>query len=125
MEQLEFDIEEATSKRIVSANGERTESLGKIKDFPIKISNSLIPINVEVMETDSYNILLGNDWMMKAGTTYNWKNQELTLDWRNQRIKVNASCKQIRNLKEESDSEEDNESDNEERILFQKNHKQK
>ncbi|RHZ55375.1 hypothetical protein Glove_416g22 [Diversispora epigaea] len=70
MEQLGFDIEEATNCKIISANGEKTESLGKIKDFPIEINNKVIPINMEVMETGAYHILLGNDWMMKAGTSY-------------------------------------------------------
>ncbi len=60
--------------------------------------------------------------MMKAGATYDWKLQELILDWRNQRIKVNASCKQ--KLREDSDSEEYDESDDEEKILFQGNYKQ-
>jgi hypothetical protein len=92
IEQLGFDIKEATNCKIISANGNRTESLGRIKDFPVKINGNTIPINVEVMETDSYHILLGNDWMMKAEASYNWKNQELTLNWRNQTIKMPASC---------------------------------
>ncbi|RHZ86977.1 hypothetical protein Glove_41g24 [Diversispora epigaea] len=33
MEQLGFDIEEATNCKIISANGEKTESLGKLKIF--------------------------------------------------------------------------------------------
>ncbi|RHZ86078.1 hypothetical protein Glove_55g38 [Diversispora epigaea] len=61
MEQLGFDIEEATNCKIISANGEKTESLGKIKDFPVEINDRVIPINMEVMETGAYHILLGND----------------------------------------------------------------
>ena len=73
------------------------------------------------METGSYNVLLGNDWMMKAGATYNWKNQELTIDWRNQTTKLSATCKQIEGSDNETDEYSDDE--DEETILFQGNYK--
>src|SRR6185295_19999321 len=106
----------------ISANGERTASLGIIRDFPIEIEGNTIPINVEVMKTEAYHILLGNDWMMKAGAVYDWKNQELTLNWRNQRIKTTATYKQNDN---QYNSEDDYESEEEEQILFQGNPKSK
>jgi hypothetical protein len=117
MEQLGFDIEEATNCKIISANGNKTESLGRIKDFPVKINGNTIPINVEVMETDSYHILLGNDWMMKAGASYNWKNQELTLNWRNQTIKTPASCER-KTIVEDSEEEYSDDDEDKEPTLF-------
>jgi hypothetical protein len=120
MEQLGFDIEEATNCKIISANGEKNESLGKIKDFPVEINDRTIPINVEVMETEAYHILLGNDWMMKAGAAYDWKKQELTINWRNQTIKTTATCKQNNELEDIEEIEEySSEDDDNEHILFQ------
>ncbi|CAG8809742.1 1570_t:CDS:1, partial [Dentiscutata erythropus] len=61
IEQLQYDIEEATNCKIILVNGEKNESLGRIRDFPIEIEGKTIPINVEVMKTEVYHILLGND----------------------------------------------------------------
>ncbi|RHZ50775.1 hypothetical protein Glove_492g28 [Diversispora epigaea] len=122
MEQLGFDIEEATNCKIISANGEKTESLGKIKDFPVEINDRVIPINMEIMETGAYHILLGNDWMMKAGASYNWSKQELTLNWRNQVIKTTASCKQNNNILENIEEEYESEDEEQIQVLFQENY---
>lgn len=120
MEQLGFDIEESTNRNIISANGSTTASLGKIIDLPIVIEEENIPITVEVMETEAYNILLGNDWLKKAGASYDWKNQELTINWRNQKIKTTASYEQTDNHEDEED--DDYSSEEEQQILFQGNH---
>ncbi|RHZ88372.1 hypothetical protein Glove_23g191 [Diversispora epigaea] len=122
MEQLGFDIEEATNCKIISANGEKTESLGKIKDFPVEINDRVIPINMEVMETGAYHILLGNDWMMKAGASYDWSKQELILNWRNQVIKTTASCKQNNNILESIEEEYESEDEEQIQVLFQENY---
>ncbi|RHZ55366.1 hypothetical protein Glove_416g36 [Diversispora epigaea] len=122
MEQLGFDIEEATNCKIISVNGEKTESLGKIKDFPVEINDKVIPINMEVMETGAYHILLGNDWMMKAGASYDWSKQELTLNWRNQVIKTTASCKQNNNILESIEEEYESEDEEQIQVLFQENY---
>ncbi|RHZ63035.1 hypothetical protein Glove_333g13 [Diversispora epigaea] len=122
MEQLGFDIEEATNCKIISANGEKTESLGKIKDFPVEINDKVIPINMEVMETGAYHILLGNDWMMKAGASYDWSKQELTLNWRNQVIKTTASCKQNNTTLESIEEEYESEDEEQIQVLFQENY---
>ncbi|RHZ87936.1 hypothetical protein Glove_28g3 [Diversispora epigaea] len=122
MEQLGFDIEEAINYKIISANGERTESLGKIKDFPVEINDRMIPINMEVMKTGAYHILLGNDWMMKAGASYDWSKQELTLNWRNQVIKTTASCKQNNTTLESIEEEYESEDEEQIQVLFQENY---
>jgi hypothetical protein len=107
MEQLGYGVETTTDKRIISANGAETKSLGRIKDFPIEVDGNVIPTDVEVMETDAYYLLLGNDWMMKAGASYDWKKQELTLNWRNRTIKTSAKCTR-EDQSDESEEEFDN-----------------
>ena len=73
IEQLGYEPEEASNCEIITATGERSKSLGRIRDFPITINGKQIPIDVEVMEADSYHLLLGNNWMTKAGAIYDWK----------------------------------------------------
>jgi hypothetical protein len=102
MEQIGYQIEETTNRNIISANGNRNKTLGKIKDLPIQIEDNVIPIDVEVMETNAYNILIGNDWLSKADATYNWKNHQLTVNWRNKTTEVYATY-----AREENDSEEE------------------
>src|SRR5829696_8105824 len=40
MEQLGFDVEEATNCTIISANGQKDESLGRIKTFPLMLEET-------------------------------------------------------------------------------------
>ncbi|CAG8814488.1 4770_t:CDS:2, partial [Dentiscutata erythropus] len=62
MEQLQYDIEEATNCKIILANREKNESLGRIRDFPIEIEGKTIPINVEELEIRE---LLSNRYIVK------------------------------------------------------------
>ena len=45
-------------------------------------------MDVEVMDSTSYNLLLGNNWSQKVNATYNWKNKAYTLKWNNKKINV-------------------------------------
>jgi hypothetical protein len=92
MEQLGYDIEEASKSIILPATGERTQPLGVIRDLPITIQGQTIPIDVEVVEAATYSLLLGNNWLMKAGASYNWREQELTVKWRGKTLIVPANC---------------------------------
>jgi hypothetical protein len=92
MEQLGYEIEEASKSIILPATGVKTQPLGIIRDLPITIQGQTIPIDVEVIDAATYSLLLGNNWLMKANASYNWREQELTLRWRGKTLTVPANC---------------------------------
>ncbi|CAG8792324.1 6245_t:CDS:2, partial [Dentiscutata erythropus] len=61
IEQLGYELEKASNCEIITATGERSKSLEKIRDFPITINEKQIPMDIEVMEIDFYHLLLGNN----------------------------------------------------------------
>ncbi|RHZ82591.1 hypothetical protein Glove_108g70 [Diversispora epigaea] len=71
MEQLGYEIEEASKSIILPATGKKTQPLGVIRDLPITIQGQTIPIDVEVIDAATYSLLLGNNWLMKANASYN------------------------------------------------------
>ncbi|CAG8720991.1 6028_t:CDS:2 [Dentiscutata erythropus] len=92
IEQLGYEPEEVSNCEIITATGEKSLSLGKIRDFSITINGKQIPIDVEVMEADFYYLLLRNNWMTKAGT----KNGKTT---------VNISCTKQKQINEEGEAD--------------------
>ncbi|RHZ79395.1 hypothetical protein Glove_147g60 [Diversispora epigaea] len=131
MEQLGYEIEEASKSIILPATGKKTQPLGVIRDLPITIQDQTIPIDVEVIDAATYSLLLGNNWLMKANASYNWSDQELTLRWRGKTLTIPANCSKetkeefselIENTDEESADESNTETeeseDDDEEIIF-------
>ncbi|RHZ71760.1 hypothetical protein Glove_253g84 [Diversispora epigaea] len=118
IEQLDYEIEEASKSIILPATGKKTQPLGVIRNLPITIQGQTIPIDVEVINAATYSLLLGNNWLMKANASYNWSDQELTLRWRGKTLTVPAHCsketkKEFSEFSENTDEESANESDTE------------
>ncbi|RHZ87058.1 hypothetical protein Glove_41g152 [Diversispora epigaea] len=100
MEQLGYEIEEASKSIILSATGKKTQPLGVIRDLPITIQDQIIPIDVEVIDAATYF------------------DQELTLRWRGKTLTIPANCsketkEEFSELIESTDEEDANESDTE------------
>ena len=76
---LGLKIESPSTSLIISAAGSSVRPLGIIKNLPIEIEGTTIPIDVEVIDATTYSVLLGNDWSQKVDATYNWKNKAYTL----------------------------------------------
>ena len=58
---LGLKIDTFLTSLIVSATGLSVRPLGIIRDLSIEIEGITIPIDVEVMDSTSYSLLLGND----------------------------------------------------------------
>ena len=71
VKELGLTIEQTSNSLIVPAVGISTRPLGIIKDLPVKIDHITIPLTVEVVDTTSYSLLLGNDWNQKVEANYN------------------------------------------------------
>src|SRR5260363_331284 len=88
VKELGLKIEAPSTSLIVSAAGSSVRPLGIIKNLPIEIEGTTIPLDVEVMNATSYSLLLGNDWSHKVDASYNWKNKAYTLRWNKKKIHV-------------------------------------
>ncbi len=88
---LGWEIDQASNRKIIVADGTKTTALGEMKDIPVQFGNCMIPINMTVCESTSYDIILGVDWLAKAQAkidfgaakmriTYHGQDEEIPLD---------------------------------------------
>ena len=61
VKELGLKIDTCSSSLIVSATRPSIRPLGIINDLPIEIERITISIDIEVMDTTSYSLLLGNN----------------------------------------------------------------
>jgi len=94
VKELGLKIEEPSQSLIVGATGISSRPLGIIRNLPVKIQGRIIPIDVEVVPTTSYSLLLGNDWSRKVEANYNWKNCQYTMYWKGKEIILDTSYEQ-------------------------------
>ena len=61
LDKLGRTIEAPSNINLVDVNGGKRRSLGKIKNLPINIKGTIIPINVDVSEAANYSVIVEND----------------------------------------------------------------
>ena len=71
VKELGLKIDTCSSSLILSATGPSIRPLGIIKNLPIEIKRITILIDIEVMDTTSYSLLIDNNWSQKVKATYN------------------------------------------------------
>ena len=91
VKELGLKIDQVSSSLIVAATGNSTRPLGIIRDLPVEVDNTIIPIDVEVVDVNSYSLLLGNDWSQKIEANYNWKNECYSFKWKNKKHSVSTT----------------------------------
>src|SRR5947209_3422144 len=77
---------------MVGINRDKKPALGEVLKLPIIIQNQDLSINIVVSEATGYNLLVGNNWLMKYQVNLNWKNKELNFQANGQFYKEPAKC---------------------------------
>ncbi|CAG8610648.1 4004_t:CDS:1, partial [Scutellospora calospora] len=85
VKELGLKIEHAFTSFIVFAIRTSTRLLRIIRDLPIKIKDTYIPIIVEVVPATSYSLLLRNNLSKKIKANYNWANRCYSFKWNNKK----------------------------------------
>ena len=63
LDHLGWNIEAPTKLRMIVANDYKSTSLGKIFNVPVKIAGATIDINMIVVDTTSYEVVLENEFL--------------------------------------------------------------
>ena len=91
MNLLGWSIDKPTKVTFTVATREKATALGIIKSVPITVGGLTIPISAIVSTSISYDILLGNDWLIKANAVLDLSNTRLTISAYNQEVLVNIN----------------------------------
>ena len=82
LDRLGWGIEEPTRMKFTTANGETATPLGLVRDIPIRFGGVTIPINAVVVQTTTYEIILGNDWLKKAKASIDYNSEKMKITWK-------------------------------------------
>jgi len=66
IEELGYKINKSSNVVIVTADGNRTRSLGKIIDIELNLNGVDTVVTVEVIESKDRTLILGNDWLERV-----------------------------------------------------------
>jgi hypothetical protein len=91
MNRLGWSIDRPTKVTFTVATGQKATALGIIKNVPITVGGLTIPITAIVSTSTSYDILLGNDWLIKANAILDLAGTKLTISAHNQEVTVNIN----------------------------------
>src|SRR3954469_10817415 len=88
---LGWSIDKPTKVTFTVATGEKATALGIVKNVPITVGGLTIPISAMVTTSTTYDVLLGNNWLIKANAIVDLANTRLTISAHNQEVSVNIN----------------------------------
>ncbi|OBZ81549.1 hypothetical protein A0J61_10404 [Choanephora cucurbitarum] len=69
VKRLGYQIDAPSNVVFTIGNGEDYGSLGMVYDVLIHLGSLIIPINLEVLPSPSYDLVIGNNWFKKSKAT--------------------------------------------------------
>jgi hypothetical protein len=115
-----------------SIHKEKKKVMSITKDIPVVVNGVTISADMEVIDTDSYAVIVGNGWLEEAEALINYKTCQMTIQCVNPPVivqcqhtskqdkTVEISSKPEEEIEDEldEDSEEESDSDNETHAAF-------
>ncbi|OMJ22759.1 hypothetical protein AYI70_g2667, partial [Smittium culicis] len=96
---IEPDIR--TNQLVVTADGGKHETNGKVSQVPIVIAGHKFPISLVVMDRKDDFLVLGTDWFIEHKAKIDMQSQELTLPVKNAEVIISLSTKSKDNFLED------------------------
>src|SRR5437588_2218103 len=109
MDRLGWEIEAATKRRFIVVDGHKAVPLGRIFNVPIKFGPVTLPVHVLIVDTDSYDLVIGMDWLTKANATIDTNAMKMRIEIRGRRFEVPVNSRRGVRPKMESDEESEDE----------------
>lgn len=92
LDKLGRTIDEPSKVNLMDVNGGKRRSLGKVKNLPINIKGTTIPIDVDVSEATNYTVIVGNDWLTKTNGIIDFNHGIMELYYNGQKLRCGISC---------------------------------
>ena len=86
LDRLGWDIEEPARTVLIIADGSRSTPLREVREVPITFRNEMIMIDMIITASETYQIILGNNWLKKAKTNINLEAETMTFTSRGRRF---------------------------------------
>src|SRR6201985_2789619 len=107
LERLGWEIEEATSMTIIVADGHIATPLGKVHELPIRFGKLIIPTSAIVVDTTSYDLVIGNNWLKRTRAVIDLGASKMRITWKGRKYEIPIDLTRgIRPQMMESDDDE-------------------
>jgi hypothetical protein len=105
-----------STRLITGIHGDKGGSLGIITDIPVHLGDVVISVEMEVINTQAYTMVLGNDWLQKAKAKIEYNPPKLTITDGNRTAEIQCYNSTVNKTleNEEDDEEEDEEEEDDE-----------
>src|SRR3954462_8251562 len=88
LKKIGWTVEAATRQTIVVADGHVSRPLGRIFELPVQFGPVTISIGAMVVNTNSYDLVLGNTWLRKAKAIVNLDALKMRFTWKGRTFDV-------------------------------------
>ena len=115
LDKLGWPIEKPTRQQMTVADGRSSTPLGRVFQLPIQFGKLVIPSEALVVDTRTYDLLIGNDWITAVKAVIDMGNRRMMISWkgREEHVPIDTE-KGIRPSKQENWSDEEEEESEEE-----------
>ncbi|CAB4477881.1 unnamed protein product [Rhizophagus irregularis] len=104
---LGIAIDRPSAIVMINVNGEKKRPLGEVLDFPITVGGVTVPINVVVIDTESYSAIVGRE--VEIPVEYRMMPHERTIKQKEEEARIVESEEE----EDDDDGDEEEESDDE------------
>ncbi|HEY5236330.1 MAG TPA: retropepsin-like aspartic protease [Rhabdochlamydiaceae bacterium] len=66
LDHLGYAIEKPTKLTFITVTGVRVVSLGKVHEIPVKLGDITVPMDMVVVQTTTYEVILRTEWLDKV-----------------------------------------------------------
>ena len=91
LDRLGWEIEKPAKTILVIADGSKSTPLGEVTEVPITFGNETISIDMIVTASETYQIILGNNWLFKAKANIDLQRECMTFLSRGRKFRVPVS----------------------------------
>ena len=106
-DRIGWEIEEPADSIYITADGKEVTPLGKFLDVPVKFGEVTVTVDMSVSDADTYDVILGNDWLRKAKATIDVNAEKMMIMAKGIKQRVNLSMgRGVRPDMEEEEEEE-------------------
>src|SRR6185295_2694599 len=107
LEYLELQVTRSSERMITGIHGNKKSSLGIVEDIPVHLGDVVISINMEVIDTQAYSIVLGTDWLRKARAVIDYYECKVTVKDEKCEFIITCCNTTLPALPKEDDSDDD------------------
>ena len=73
---------------LIVADGHTAVPVGKVRDLPTRFGKLIVPVPAIVVDTTSYDLVIGNDWLKKVQVIIDLGARKMRIQWKGRKYDI-------------------------------------